>query len=185
MRIAVTGTHGTGKTTLIEDFAALKPEYHPVPEPYFELLQKGHCFSDPPSIDDFYKPAGSKHPYAMLETNSDDKVLFDRCPFDLIAYLEVVSEQVGEEWTPSGRLLQKIEAALQSLDLIVFLPIGSPDVTGQNAEMQQLRSAVDEQLKQILQEDSLGLITEALAILELTGSPQDRLQALAGHCTHR
>jgi hypothetical protein len=51
--------------------------------------------------------------------------------------------------------------------------------------MQQLRSAVDEQLKQILQEDSLGLITEALAILELTGSPQDRLQALAGHCTHR
>lgn len=184
MRIAVTGTHGTGKTTLIEDFAALKLEYHPVPEPYFELLQKGHCFSDPPMIDDFSSQL-DQNIRTVLETKSDDKVLFDRCPFDLIAYLEVLSEQGGEEWAPSGRLLQEIEAALQSLDLIVFLPIGSPDVTGQNAEMQQLRSAVDEQLKQILQEDSLGLITEALAILELTGSPQDRLQALAGHCTHR
>ncbi|CTQ69370.1 AAA family ATPase [Roseibium alexandrii] len=184
MRIAVTGTHGTGKTTLIEDFAALKPEYHPVPEPYFELLQKGHSFSDPPTIDDFSSQL-DQNIRTVLETKSDDKVLFDRCPFDLIAYLEVLSEQGGEEWVPSGRLLQKIEAALQSLDLIVFLPIGSRDGTGQNAEMQQLRSAVDEQLKQILQEDSLGLITEALAILELTGSPQDRLQALAGHCTHR
>ncbi|WP_395173845.1 AAA family ATPase [Roseibium alexandrii] len=183
MRIAVTGTHGTGKTTLIEDFAALKPEYHPVPEPYFELLQKGHCFSDPPTIDDFSSQL-DQNIRTVLETKSDDKVLFDRCPFDLIAYLEVLSEQVDEEWAPSGRLLQKIEAALQSLDLIVFLPIGSPDVTGQNPEMLHLRRAVDDQLKQILHEDALGLIAEAPAILELSGSPQDRLQALAGHCTH-
>jgi predicted ATPase len=111
MRIAVTGTHGTGKTTLIEDFAALKPEYHPVPEPYFELLQKGHCFSDPPMIDDFSSQL-DQNIRTVLETKSDDKVLFDRCPFDLIAYMEVLSEQGGEEWVPSGRLLQKIEAAL-------------------------------------------------------------------------
>ena len=182
MRIAVTGTHGTGKTTLIEDFAALKPDYNPVPEPYFELLQRGHSFSDPPSIDDFSSQL-DQNVRTILETNSDDKVLFDRCPFDLIAYLEVLSEQVGEEWVPSGRLLQRIEVALQSLDLVVFLPIGSPDLTVRNAEMHQLRRAVDEQLKQILYEDSLGLIAEAPAILELSGSPQDRQQALAGHCT--
>jgi broad-specificity NMP kinase len=33
MRVAVTGTHGVGKTTLIDDFLALRPHYEHAQEP--------------------------------------------------------------------------------------------------------------------------------------------------------
>ena len=48
MRIAVTGTHGSGKTTLIEDFLERHPRYEHEPEPYLALAQNGVAFADGP-----------------------------------------------------------------------------------------------------------------------------------------
>ena len=39
MRIAVSGTHASGKSTLIADFAAAHPHYVTMPDP-FELLDE-------------------------------------------------------------------------------------------------------------------------------------------------
>ena len=39
MRIAVSGTHCSGKSTLLQDFAAAHRDYESVPEPY-ELLDE-------------------------------------------------------------------------------------------------------------------------------------------------
>ena len=40
MRIAVIGTHGTGKTSLVEEFLKLKPNYEVIPEIAREMIQK-------------------------------------------------------------------------------------------------------------------------------------------------
>ena len=52
MRIAVTGTHGSGKTTLIDDFISVRGDYESVPEPYWLLAQNGMPFADGPTIAD-------------------------------------------------------------------------------------------------------------------------------------
>lgn len=177
MRIAITGTHGTGKTSLIEDFVALNPHYHPIPEPYWELVQQGHVFAAPPSIEEFELQLRNSSK-TILQTRLETNIVYDRCPLDLIAYLEVLSSQDGGEWTPSGAMLGQIEDALKTLDLIVFLPIESPDNTGQGAELLHLRRAVHTQLEEILHQDSLGLLEVTPEIVELRGPREERVQKL-------
>ena len=46
MRIAVTGTYGSGKSTLIEDFVAAYSQYARVQEPCWEVAQRGVSFAD-------------------------------------------------------------------------------------------------------------------------------------------
>ena len=53
MRIAISGSHRVGKTTLAEALAAELPGYELVPEPYYLLEEDGHVFAAMPSIEDF------------------------------------------------------------------------------------------------------------------------------------
>ena len=52
MRIAVIGTHGSGKSTLIEDFVAQRACYAREDEPYWALAQNGIPFADGASLPD-------------------------------------------------------------------------------------------------------------------------------------
>ena len=45
MKIAITGTHGSGKTTLIGDFLERFPDYLLEQEPYWALAQQGVAFA--------------------------------------------------------------------------------------------------------------------------------------------
>lgn len=53
MRIAFSGAHRVGKSTLIEALAARLPGYRTYDEPYHLLEEEGHDFSDPPTPEDF------------------------------------------------------------------------------------------------------------------------------------
>lgn len=52
MRFAVTGTHGVGKTTLVEDFVAARRDALLVPEPYWLMAEEGVPFADGPTTAD-------------------------------------------------------------------------------------------------------------------------------------
>jgi hypothetical protein len=56
MRVAISGTHGCGKSTLIDAFLLTHGEYVHEPEPY-EALQEvyGEAFAAEPSAEDFYR----------------------------------------------------------------------------------------------------------------------------------
>jgi hypothetical protein len=178
MRIAVTGTHGSGKTTLIEDFLDGHRHYEHVQEPYWELAQPGMPFADGPSPDDLAEQL-EQSTRLILASAGEANVIFDRCPLDFIAYLEVVSEEEeGADWTPPGKLLAKIEAALATLDLIVLLPLANPDEIAIEIEYPELRLAVDERLKLILREDVLGLIENGPRVIEISGPRSTRLAQL-------
>jgi hypothetical protein len=177
MRIAVTGTHGSGKTTLIDDFLDGHRHYAHAQEPYWELAQEGLPFADGPTVDDLADQLQQSARLILAATDRD--MIFDRCPLDFIAYLDVVSEEEGDEWTPSGKLLARIEAALATLDLIVFLPLSRPDEITTEIEYPTLRRAVDERLKVILREDALGLLEDGPRIIEVSGPRSARLAQLA------
>ncbi|WP_108817472.1 AAA family ATPase [Pseudovibrio sp. Alg231-02] len=178
MRIAITGTHGSGKTTLIEDFVDQHLTYEATQEPYWDLAEQGIALSDEPSIASFTEQL-SHSLKTILTSGAEQNIIFDRCPLDFMAYLEVLSEQDGDEWEPSGQLLRQIEQAFSTLDLIIFLPLISPDEITTTIEYPKLRKQTDTRLKQILRDDTLGLLDVLPETVELRGSKYDRVKALS------
>jgi len=177
MRIAVTGAHGTGKTTLIGDFVEVQRHYEHVQEPYLELVQNGVAFANGPSEPDLLDQL-EQSAQLILAAGSSRDVIFDRCPLDYIAYLEIVSEREGVDWTPPGKLLAKIEKALASLDLIVLVPVTSPDEIATEIEYPKLRRAVNARLRSIVLEDTLGLLADGPPAIEISGTRQNRVASL-------
>lgn len=169
MRIAVAGAHRTGKTTLIDELATSLAGYEVIDEPYHQLEEEGHEFAETPSLEDFE---------LQLERSVDDVTdddgggdqLFDRCPADLLAYLLTHQDAEAfdlEAWLPRAR------AAMQRLDLVVYVPIEDPDrvIRGAAEEDDLLRGRVDEELRDILAEDRWGF---GVAVLEVSGSSRER-----------
>ena len=159
MRIAVSGTHFSGKSTLVEELSAALPEYSTVDEPYSLLEEEGHAFADPPSLEDFeLQLERSITCLASAERN----VLFDRCPVDFLGYLLTHPDADAfeiEAWLP------RIRAALQTLDLIVFVPVEGRDrIALPRSQDASFRARVDERLNDILAEDSLDLDVEVLQV---------------------
>jgi hypothetical protein len=53
MRVGISGTHGTGKTTLAETLCAHLPGHVTADEPYYLLEDEGYEFGFPPSLEDY------------------------------------------------------------------------------------------------------------------------------------
>jgi hypothetical protein len=168
MRIAVSGTHFSGKSTLIEDLSDLLPRYVTVDEPYRLLEEDGYEFSAIPSLEDFENQL-TRSLEALEEENHGD-VLFDRCPLDLLGYILTLSDAGSfdlDDWLP------EIEEALESLDLIVFLPVEAEDRIALPAtEDDDFRMQVDEKLKEIIRDNPYDFDVE---ILEVTGTRKERV----------
>src|SRR5215211_3229445 len=90
MRIAVSGTHGTGKSTLIDEFLRAHPNFIHEPEPYTVMVEDlGEEFSAEPCVEDLYR---------QLEFNIDrlrqhapgERVIYERCPLDFLAYIDAL-----------------------------------------------------------------------------------------------
>ncbi len=167
MRIAVSGTHFSGKSTLIEDLSGLLSRYVTVDEPYRLLEDEGYEFSAIPSLEDFENQLTRS--LEALDEDHDD-VLFDRCPLDLLGYILTLADADSfdlDDWLP------EIKEALESLDLIVFLPIEADDRIALPAtEDDGFRMQVDEKLRELILENPYDLDVE---ILEVTGTRKERV----------
>lgn len=176
MRIAVSGTHGVGKSTLLDDFVQARPDFTSMPEPWL-LAGDGMAFADGLSIEDLEDQL-HRSCALILSAGADEKVIFDRCPLDFVVYLEVASRAEGFEWEPSGKLLGLIDRALDSLDLLVFVPLRQPDEIAVTIESPRLRRSVDRRFKAIIRQDDTGLVLDRSRVLEVFGTRHARLQRL-------
>ncbi len=174
MRIAVSGTHFSGKTTLINAISTKLRDYQIVEEPYYVLEESGYDFSDPPSIEDFEKQLECS---TELIKNSPKKALFDRSPIDFLAYALVKAEEDNDQCDMELWQTQ-IENVISDIDVLIFLPIEYPDaIKLPRSQDQELRSLVDEKLKELILEDSLGFLKDTV-ILEVSGSVQKRIDLI-------
>lgn len=146
MRIAIFGTHFSGKSTLIATLLKQFPNFTSVEEPYVLLEEQGYEFSNPPSIEDFEQQLEFSVRSIM---ESRKNTLFDQCPLDCLAYALALGEFDVDSW------IQKMNSAIQLLDLIGFLPIEDRDrIPIPVSEDLKLRKKVDENLQDILLNDS-------------------------------
>ena len=168
MRIAVSGTHGVGKSTLIDEFLRTHPEFTHEPEPYTVMVEEfGEEFSDEPTVEDLRR---------QLEFNIDrlrqhtpgEKVIYERCPIDFIAYIDALEAHSVEA------LLGPVSTAMPDLDLIVYLPLDNDQIL--ESEYPKLQKAVDQRLNTILLYDELGIISPR--VVEARGSTAQRLRML-------
>jgi predicted ATPase len=168
MRIAVSGAHRTGKTTLIEELSRVLPTHGVVDEPYHLLEEEGHEFAEMPCLEDFELQL--ERSIESIAEDEEDRI-FDRCPADILAYLITHRDSKGfdvERWLP------RVRSAMERLDLIVFVPVEDPDrVAVSEPDDADLRRRVDEELWEIVLEDRWELGVEAL---EVTGTPRERVR---------
>jgi len=168
MRIAISGAHRTGKTTLIEDLLRFLPRHTPVAEPYYLLEEEGHQIAEMPSLEDF--EAQLERSIESVAENRENRI-FDRCPADILAYLITHREAQGFDldlWLP------RVRRAMERLDLIVFVPIEHPDrVPALESDRAGMRRRVHQELRDIVLEDRWGFGVEAL---EVFGKEEERVR---------
>lgn len=190
MRIAITGSHCLGKSTLVNDWVAAHPEYQREEEPYRALALYG-------PFDIAFREASTRlhngiqlyysisriHRYA----SSRDAVIFDRSPVDYLAYSQYTANQestdIDEAFVTS--LVPAVKESLDHIDLLAFVPqveswpvamaadgIRPPDL--------EYRHDVDVIFKQIYRQGRFGVLPKAGGphLVELGGSRQQRLEQL-------
>src|SRR6476659_2737002 len=118
MLIVVSGTHASGKSTLIGDFSAAHPAYEVLPDPY-ELIDEA---GDEPDAALFLAQLGISG-RRLLEFERGARVIAERGPLDFLAYLTALDE-LGRASRPGGhpsRALDLAVAAMAHVDLLVIL----------------------------------------------------------------
>lgn len=175
MRIVVSGTHASGKSTLVSDLAATLG-CPALPDP-FEL------------VDDDLDPAGAASFVAQLDVAAERlvelphsaDVVAERGPVDLLAYLAALSDLGRPSVGPVvlGRLRASTAAAMTHVDLLVVLPLDpAAGIRVPEDEDPGLRDAMDARLLDLVDDDEL--VGPATTVVEVAGGPEERLaQALA------
>ena len=173
MRIVVSGTHASGKSTVVSDFALAHRRFQVLPDP-FDLVDA----LDPGSAASFHEQLIlSAERLTVLPRGAE--VIAERGPLDFLAYLEAL-EALGRA-SVSGPALHDLRAttadALGSVDVLAVLPLsGLEGVWVPEDEDPQLRSTMDERLLDLC--DDAELVGRIGRIVELTGTPEERLTCL-------
>lgn len=163
MKIAVTGTHRVGKTTLVEELLESLPDYEYIQEPYYELEESGYLFPEIPTVDDYI----AQLEYSITQISKNDgNVIFDRCPVDLLAYIEAI----GGYNTQS--LYSKAKDAMKEIDLLVFVPIENPDIlVYTEPDLSELRFLVNDILNDWVWDFDIETV-------EVNGTPSNRCKQI-------
>ena len=173
MKVAVSGSHRTGKTTLIDALAGSLPSFTTVDEPYYLLVEEGHVFADMPSIEDFELQL-VRSISSVLESEED--CLFDRCPLDIFAYINAHDDYEGHD---VDQRLPGLLDAMRRIDLIAFVPIEEPDrIASSGSDQRRLRRRVDEELREIVLDDRMEFGVPAL---EVTGTNSERARQILAY----
>ena len=164
MRIAVTGTHCSGKSTLVEDFLAAHADYVHEPEPY-EWLVELHGEPVAPDADGFYRQL-QVSVERLREYSRGACVIAERCPLDFLAYLRALGDDAG--WADST--LDLVAAGMEHVDLVVFVPLDD-SIAARESEDLALRDAMNDRLLEIID----GVETR---VVEVRGTRHARLTAV-------
>lgn len=174
MRIVISGTHASGKSTLVADFALRHPEFAVLPDP-FDL------------VDEMWDSPNAASFAAQLRISADrldplelpENLIAERGPIDFLAYLLAFEELTGA--SSSRELLERsteiTREALSHVDLLVVLPLTASDpIEAGIDEHLELRDTMNDILLDLLGDSDL--IGQRPKVAEITGDRDRRLSAL-------
>ena len=134
MRIAVSGSHSLGKSTVVNDWVARHPHFKREEEPYralglhgpYEILFRDASTKLHNGIQLYYN-IGRVHRYA----DSSSDVIFDRSPVDYVAYSQYTADQGStdidaafvESMVPGVREIDKCHVRKMGLEYYVDIHV--------------------------------------------------------------
>jgi predicted ATPase len=165
--VGISGTHGTGKTTLAAALCTRLPGHVLADEPYYLLEEQGYEFGFPPSPED-YRALLACSLWSLTASPPLPGVVFDRTPLDYLAYLAATGADPAAEADTAT-----LRPAFARLDLLVITPItAETERVLPAAELPGLRARMNDALLELVYDDPLDAWPD-IPVLELTG-PLDR-----------
>lgn len=125
MRIAISGSANQGKSTLIKDFLNNWTTYKTPSDDYRKVLkEKNYPHSKKCTKEGQWAIVNSMID-EMQKYSKEDKIIFDRCPLDVLAYTlwscEMRATDIEEDFV--SELIPLVKESMKYLDIIFFIPI--------------------------------------------------------------
>ncbi len=183
MRIAISGTHCSGKSTLAGDFLAAHRDYVHEPEPWEWLVEVyNESLSEEPDGADFYRQLEVS--VERLRTyRTGARVIAERCPVDFLAYL-LALDDLGRDRRAKSLVEGAAEVArlgMEHVDLLIVLPLEDADgIDAPESEDLELRDAMNDRLLELIAGNEYDLLRASLRVVEVQGGRKRRLAALEG-----
>jgi len=189
MRIAISGAHSLGKSTLVWDWLDKHDHYIREEEPYralhaaaYEIEFRQACTCLHNGIQLFYN-ASRVNRYHSADYN----VIFDRSPVDYIAYSQYTANynttDIDDDFVKL--MVPTVRDSLRYLDILVFIPMTDLyPVAMEDDGIRPIdipyRDEVDSLFKEIYREGRFDVMpdSDAPKFVELWGSREERLQKL-------
>lgn len=190
MRIAISGSHSLGKSTVVNDWIGKHPHFHREEEPYraldlygpYQILFRDASTKLQNGIQMFYN-ISRVHRYA---SDSDD-VIFDRGPVDYIAYSQYTANKGCSDIDDAfvETMVPAVRESLDHLDILAFVPMSEEwpvemESDGIRPVDHAYRDEVDAIFKQIYREGRFEVMPKNRRphLVELWGPPHQRLDQL-------
>ncbi len=189
MRIAISGSHSLGKSTLVWDWVKRHPEYTREEEPFRALDSEMYDIR-------FRQESNRLHNGIQMYYNAsrvnlypsvNDCVIFDRAPVDYIAYSQYTADKKTTDIDDAfvSAMVPRVRETLQRLDLVVFIPMTDRwpvemEDDGIRPVDLPYRAEVDAIFKQIYRDERFSVMPEINRpkLIELWGSSEKRLDRL-------
>ena len=189
MRIAISGSHSLGKSTLVWDWVKRHPQYTREEEPFRALDSEMYDIR-------FRQESNRLHNGIQMYYNAsrvnlyssiNDCVIFDRAPVDYIAYSQYTADKQTTDIDDAfvEAMVPRVRETLQRLDLVVFVPMTDRwpvDMEDDGIRPVDLpyRAEVDAIFKQIYRDERFSVIPDKNRpkLIELWGSREQRLDRL-------
>src|SRR5262249_26012746 len=147
MRFAVSGSHRTGKTTLIAAFLGRRPEYVHEPEAFETLADEIELLDGGVPTPEGLR-ALLDYTIAVLDSRaSQADVVFERSPVDYLAYAAAsrAAWPAASQGDFQKACVPLVRASLRRLELIAYVPLPPKGAVRLDAdESPRFRKRVDE-----------------------------------------
>jgi len=170
MRIVVSGTHASGKSTLVSAFADAHPEFTVLPDPFEHI----DAAAERPGAETF--AAQLAITARRLLATDDRPLIAERGPIDFLAYLDALDVLGRGEYARElfDRGVLPTARAMATVDLLVLLPLDY-GIRVAREEDPLLRAATDDALRDLAEDpDVIG----DTPVIELVGPLPRRLAQL-------
>lgn len=189
MRIAVTGTANTGKTTLISDMVEMWQNYKSNNYTYRELLKQDNLLHSKQANKDTQWTILNNMVDELQKYTATDYVIFDRSPLDNLAYsLWAYDKGLGnidDEFI--GKCIPIVRESLRFLDIVFFTPItrASPIVIVEDGtretcsefigEIDNILKSITEQYNCALEKSIIFPKDDCPGVIEIFGKREERI----------
>jgi predicted ATPase len=123
MRIAISGTANTGKTTLIKNMLYVWPNYTTPEKTYRDILKEREMSHSSKTTPETQTAVLEFMVESLMSNDKKDKIIYDRCPVDNLAYTLWAYERNIEGFTNEfvTNTINIARESLRKLDIIFLV----------------------------------------------------------------